>query len=446
MEVTSIFFILLVLISSLIYYGIKPHYRVLFLLLISAGFIVSYRGFYLIYILLFTIFNYFIGLLIDKQPDKKLIFWIGIIVNIMQLILFRYTDLFIKNTNDLFKAELLLVPLGISFYTLQGIGYLINIKKGWEKPEIRFTHFCLFIIFYPKFLSGPIERSNRLLPQLTPLPAFSEKNIVNGMKLLILGAFQKAFIANQLYNLLDGFRNNLALLSGTETLIMIFSLPLVLYFDFAGYTNIALGISKVYGFELSPNFDKPFLAQTVSQFWRKFHMSLSYWFNDYIYKQVSFKLRKLGNLASAIAVFCSFLLFGVWHGSGINFILIGLMQSLAINYEFFTKRFRIKHFNKYDPYLGRILTYSFYSITLILFFFQSIKDVGLVYRNVSNTYNLTFRFLDFKILLYLTIGFIILLLYKKIRNNLIIESLFLVLMLVIIFSFSNSSAFIYQTF
>lgn len=446
MEVTSIFFIVTVLVSALIYYGIKPHYRAGFLLLLSMGFIASYNLYYLYYILLYTLFNYWMGLNIGKNPNNKVLFWIGIGVNVLQLVLFRYTTTFIDKTNALLNYELLLIPLGISFFTLQGIGYLINIKKGWEKPEHNFAHFSLFMLFYPKFLSGPIERSNRFLPQLKTMPQFSEKNVADGLKLLILGIFQKAFIGNQLYNVLEAFQYNLAMLSPAETLLMIFMLPLVLFFDFAGYTNIALGVAKVYGLVLSPNFDKPFLSQTISQFWRKFHMSLSYWFNDYIYKQLSFKLRKTGNFAPAFSVFVTFMMFGIWHGSGLNFIIIGLMQALAINYEFFTKRTRIKYLSKFEPYLGRILTYSFYSITLIFFFFSKLSDVGEIFGNVTGAFSLSFHFIDVKIVFYLVIGFIMLLMYNKLKLKTITSGALLFAMLILIFSFSNSSTFIYQNF
>jgi D-alanyl-lipoteichoic acid acyltransferase DltB (MBOAT superfamily) len=286
----------------------------------------------------------------------------------------------------------IIIPLGISFFTLQGIGYLINVKMGWEKPERKFFNFLLYIIFYPKFLSGPIERSNHFLPQLNKTLVFNERQVTDGLRMALFGFFKKVIIANQLWSFVNNAYPNLESYGGFNLWIIILIQPLYLYFDFSAYTDIAVGLAKTFGIELLPNFNRPFLAENITTFWKRFHMSLSQWFNDYVFKQVSYKYRKWGKYSSTFAVFITFTLFGIWHGAGWNYMVLGFLQALAINYEFFTKRQRMNFFlkmpNFYKKWLGRLFTYLFYGISLV-FFFSSDIETALNYFSKLNNFNIT---------------------------------------------------------
>jgi len=161
-------------------------------------------------------------------------------------------------------------------------------------------------------------------------------------------------------------------------ILVIIANPLYLYFDFSGYTNIALGLARIFGVELLPNFNKPFLSENVTGFWKRFHMSLSLWFNDYVFKQASFRLRGYKSFASVIAVFITWFLFGIWHGAGWNFMVLGVIQAIAIIYEFYTKKQRYKVFSRLSPFLkkwiGRIITYLFFGVSLVFFFSTDLKS------------------------------------------------------------------------
>jgi len=379
MEIISIYFAAFSIISFFIYYNLNQKYRILFLILLSCGFIASLSLNLFIYILIYSLLNYFTGLYIPRVKFKKALFRTGIIVNLLQIIILKYYHFTIDPLLSLFNLQSsasnfseIILPVGISFFTLQAIGYLVNIKMGWEKPESNFMNYFLYIIFYPKFLSGPIERSNHFLPQLKTFNLFNSENIITGLKIALWGFFKKVIIANHLAATISQTYTNIDSAGGLNVLLVILIQPLYLYFDFSGYTDIAIGFAKTLGYDLLPNFNRPFLSENVTTLWRRMHMSLSLWFNDYVFKQISFRFRKWGKYAAVFAVFITFTLFGIWHGAGWTFMILGFLQALAINYEFFTKKWRLSFFSKIpDPYriwLGRIFTYLFFGVSHIFFF------------------------------------------------------------------------------
>jgi len=350
---------------------------------------------------------------------------------------------------------------------MQGIGYLVNVKMGWEKPETRFPDFFLYIAFYPKFLSGPIERSNHFLPQLKVNKVFNEENVSAGLKIALWGFFKKAVIANQLATTVVSAYSGIDNAGGLNVLLVVLVQPLYLYFDFSGYTDIAIGFAKTLGINLLPNFNKPFLSENITTLWRRMHMSLSLWFNDYVFKQTSFRLRKWGKYAPVFAVFITFTLFGIWHGAGWTFMIMGFLQALAINYEFFTKKWRVRLFSKMPGSLriwtGRIFTYLFFGFSHIFFFSPDIKTAftafsKLQYINVfSNVnfmpgpliYGLFFAviFLAFEVL---QTDFEVL--YRKLQNNYWLHykplriAVYYAATILILSQLSGGSTFIYEMF
>jgi alginate O-acetyltransferase complex protein AlgI len=401
MEITSITFIILVIVSIFIFYIIPGKFRYSFLALISGLFIASYSYTLLGYILLYAILNYWIGLLMIRSNYIKPVFWFGIVLNLTQLVLLKYHSFLIVPllhiTGIKFSQAALtniILPLGISYYTLQGIGYLINLAKGWEKPEKNLIHFLLYILFFPKFISGPIERSNKFLPQLNNTAQFEEKQVTEGLRIALLGFVKKVVIANQLGMIVSSAYSGIESSLVQPLWIVLFIQPFYLYFDFSGYSDIAIGFAKTFGIKLSPNFERPFLAENVSQFWRKWHMSLTSWFNDYIFRQLSFRYRKWGIFSSVFAVFVTFSLFGIWHGAGWNFMLLGFIQAIAINYEFFTKKYRAKIFSKikdnHRTWIGRIATFCFFSGSLVFFFSPNLNMAFMFYKQLFH-HNLSFN-------------------------------------------------------
>lgn len=395
MELTSVYFTILVIISAIIYYLLKPKYRVLFLALISCGFIASLSVNLLIYLLAYVLINYVIGLKIPDSKHKKLLFRAGLIINLLQLVLLKYANFTIDPVLQLFHADLavsrlseIIVPIGISYFTLQGIGYLVNVNMGWEKAEKRFLDFLLYITFYPKFLSGPIARSNQLLPQFKEQKPFDQDYFLEGMRIAFWGFFKKLIIANQLAPYIGQAYANAEIIGGGYVWLAILIQPLYLYFDFSGYTDIAIGFARMYGLELPPNFNRPFLSENITNFWKRFHISLSSWFNDYVFMRLIFRYRKLKTYASIIAIFVTWSLFGIWHGAGWNFMILGVVLALSIIYEYFTKRTRAKVFAKLPGFpriwLARICTYVFYGLALTFFFSPDLPSTIHMFGNIFN--------------------------------------------------------------
>lgn len=473
MEVISLQFAFLALLTVFTYYLLNQRYRITYLAILSCGFVAVFNIYWLIYLVTFTFINYLFGLWIQGSKSRLGIFRIGLLLNLSQIIFLSYSTFLIDPFIRLFGSDAemsrladFLEPIGISYFTLQAIGYLINIKMGWEKPEKKFLDFLLYIVFFPKFLSGPIERSNHFLPQLKKLVVFEEKNVIEGFRIALIGFFQKVAIANNLGLFVSATYSNVDSTGSLNLWIIVLIQPLYLYFDFCGYTNIAIGFAKAFGIELLPNFNKPFLSENVTTFWKKFHMSLSLWFNDYIFKQLSFRYRRLGIYASVFAVFATFILFGIWHGAGWNFMMLGLVQALAINYEFFTKRLRATLFTRLPHilrvWIGRLLTYTFFGVSLVLFFSDNLSSALIYYRELfDHNGTVTIVTSGFIFVLSLTFAFVFIIgeilsydyksLYDHfeklwVKNKILRMVVYYVALFFIITQLSGPKTFIYQMF
>jgi D-alanyl-lipoteichoic acid acyltransferase DltB (MBOAT superfamily) len=259
MEIISLKFAILVIASVIIFYLLNHKFRIGYLTLLSCGFIASFSYYLLIYILVFSLINYYLGIKIPGSKFKITLFRIGIVFNIIQLVVLRYAsfaiDPFFHIVNSgltVSKLSEIIIPVGISYFTLQGIGYLINVKMGWEKPENKYLNFLLYLTFYPKFLSGPIERSNHFLPQLNMPQSFNEQQVSDGLRVALIGFFKKIVIANQLAPYIAKAYATLDSLNGSSLWIIVLLQPLYLYFDFSGYTDIAIGFAKTFGINLLP--------------------------------------------------------------------------------------------------------------------------------------------------------------------------------------------------
>lgn len=373
MEIISLQFALLAIISGFLYYIVDPKFRVIYLIVLSAAFICTLSIGLILYVVLYSVFNYFIGIYINISNSKNLFFRIGLIANVLQLIILRYLPVH----NEIIGLNLsiiheIILPFGVSYFTLQGIGYLYNIKIGRENPEKSFQNFLLYIIFYPKFVAGPIERSDHFLNQLKRKQDFTSQRTNEGLQLVLIGFFKVVVISQQLGFYVNNVYSDLSTVGGFNLWLVVIIQPFYLYFDFSGYTDIALGLAKTYGIALLPNFNKPYLSQNVTSFWKNFHISLSTWFKDYIFLPVAYRYRRFGNYASIFAVLLTFMLFGVWHGSGWNFFFLGFLQASAIIFEYLTKKLRLKIFSLlphfFRVWLGRLITISFFGMSLVFFF------------------------------------------------------------------------------
>ena len=280
MSFISLEFVLLFLLCFTLYHFISDKGRKFVLLAASGVFIGYFNPAFLVTALVVSLFTYGAAILIEQAREKgrgsRLIYWGGIFCLVLCWMGFRYANRLTGNSGFIF-------PLGMSFYTFQAIGYLTEVYWEEEKAERRPIDFLLYMLLFMKFLSGPIERSADLLPQVRKLSPVSYSMMTYGLKLIVVGLVKKLVLADHIAPYIDGVFSSMHTASGVQLLMACLLYPIELYADFSGYTDMAIGIGMLFGLKLSPNFAHPFAAQTTAEFWRRWHISLGGWFRDYLY-------------------------------------------------------------------------------------------------------------------------------------------------------------------
>jgi D-alanyl-lipoteichoic acid acyltransferase DltB (MBOAT superfamily) len=279
-----------------------------------------------------------IGIFLSKQKDnhkRKILLIVSIVVNIAFLGFFKYYNFFVENFVNIFsffgvKFDIyhlnVILPVGISFYTFQTMSYSIDVYNKKIEPTKDFIAFAAFVSFFPQLVAGPIERAENLLPQFYVSRKFLYENAVDGCKQILWGFFKKIVVADTCATYSDMIFNNYAEYNGIILLFGAFFFAFQIYGDFSGYSDIAIGISKLFGFRLMRNFAFPYFSRDVAEFWRRWHISLSTWFRDYVY--IPLGGSKKGLVKSVRNTLIIFLLSGFWHGAGWSFILWGLLNAL----------------------------------------------------------------------------------------------------------------------
>lgn len=381
----SIIYFLFLASSLLLYYTIPSKFRNYLLIALSALFYMYVKVEYTFIILFIIIVNYLIGIEIEKaeRKNRRLLFLnLSLFANLGILIFFKYWSFLVRNLFDLlgllnYKSTVnipfseILLPLGLSYYIFQTIGYILDVYRGSIHAERSVARFSLFTLFFPKLLVGPIERANHLLPQLKKNIYFNKENIIEGAKRIAWGLFKKLVVADRIAIYHDKVIATSGYQSGETILLACVLYTFQVYADFSGYTDIALGTARMFGFDLMENFKRPLLAKSVSDFWRRWHISLSSWVNDYIFNPIVLKKRDWGIWGVFYGLLISFVVIGVWHGAAWNYILFGLLQAFAMIYEAATRKVRKRISKKINPViynnLSIILTFSFVTFSLIIF-------------------------------------------------------------------------------
>jgi len=368
----------------------SPPLRWILLLSVSYLFYGMWNPAYLILLAICTLGNYAagIGIYAGKGRKRKIYLFIGLATSIGVLFTCRYIGFFNHTIESLmgilgFSFDLpafpFLVPLGVSFYTLQSLSYTLDIYREKRVPEYHLGIFALYVSFFPQLLAGPIERSTSLLPQFRRRDTFDCDNSSIALRLILWGYFKKLVVADRLSVVVDTVYANPAAFEGTTLLIATYLFSFQIYCDFSAYTDIARGTAKMMGFELTENFHRPYLAASVSDFWRRWHISLSRWIRDYVYIPLGGKegsrLRRFFNLSVA------FLLSGLWHGANWTFVLWSLIHVVFVSLERavkgFGKKFRgtVKHGLPSLP--GKVIKIfiTYHCVVIGWVFFRS-QDVG----------------------------------------------------------------------
>ena len=394
----SLHFLAFFPVVAIAYYMVKQKWRWLILLIASYYFYISWEPAYVILIVFSTVVDYFVGKRIfntESIKKKNILICISLFLNLGFLFFFKYFNFFAETLNILFaeinlsyraKELNFLLPVGISFYTFQTLSYSIDIRKGILKPENHFGKFALFVSFFPQLVAGPIERAKDLLPQLNSVKESTYENLRVGFVLILWGFFQKLFIADRLALYVDPIFNNLEDFSGTRLWVATYFFAFQIYCDFAGYTNIARGCAKVLGINLSINFKQPYLSGSISEFWRKWHITLSSWFKDYVYIPLG------GNKVKTPKYFLNlmivFLVSGLWHGANWTFVIWGGIHGALLVIEVIKRK---KFHFKTPHFLNVIITFQLVVFTWIFFRLDDFNSAILFFEKMFeiNTSSLT---------------------------------------------------------
>jgi alginate O-acetyltransferase complex protein AlgI len=345
-----VFFIALVI----VYFSINSKYRWMLLLAASYYFYMSWKAEYILLILFTTAVSYFCSIWMQSAetlPKRRRILIFSLVVNLGVLFFFKYFNFLYDGVRDVLSSYSIqyeyagldiLLPLGISFYTFQTIGYNLDVFYQVRKPEKHFGIFALYVSFFPQLIAGPIERSTELLPQFYKEHKYDSQRIFNGIKYIIWGLFKKLVIADRLVPSVNEAFSHTEMYSGSTMLFASLLFAIQLYADFSAYSEIAKGLAKILGYKLMDNFNHPFISKNITEFWRRWHISLSFWLRDYLYTPILFSKKKWGKWAIVYSLLITFTLVGIWHGTRINFVILGLLQAVALIFEMFTKKFRKK--------------------------------------------------------------------------------------------------------
>jgi len=384
-----------------IYFALPHRYRQLMLLAASYYFYMCWKAEYAILIVSSTVVDYFAGRRMAALPDKKSrrpFLYLSLLANLGLLFAFKYFNFVNESLRALFNqfnifydvpAFDVLLPVGISFYTFQTLSYTIDIYRGKMQPEPKFLTFALYVSFFPQLVAGPIERAVRLLPQFHREVTFDYERLASGARLMVWGFFKKVVVADRLATYVDAVYNAPGDHAGLTVILATYFFAFQIYCDFSGYSDIAIGTARILGFDLMTNFRRPYLATNISDFWRRWHISLSTWFRDYVYiplggNRVSVS-RRYGNL------FVTFVVSGIWHGANWTFLVWGALHGFYLAFAVFTLGLRkriVQNIGLGDrPRLMWVwemfITFHLALIAWVFFRANSLSDVGLLFERAG---------------------------------------------------------------
>jgi len=329
-----------------------------------------------------------------EEAVRRRLLWAGIAANLVVLVGIKYLHPLVHAllpTTDI--GNKWFVTLGVSYYTLQAISYLVDLYLGTSAPEHHFGRFALYLGFFPKLLQGPIERSSDLLPQLQVLRGFDYENLRSGLLLFAWGLFKKVAVANRLAAYVNSVYYDPHGYSGITLAAATYMYAIQIYADFSGYTDMALGVARMFNISLTQNFNSPYLATSVADFWRRWHISFSRWILDYIFKPLQMQWRDARALGVASALMVTFLFSGLWHGVSLNFVVWGALHGVFIASSVFIKPWQNRAYEiaqlknrRVRRFIQVFLTFNLVSFAWIFFRANSLSDAWYV---VTHLFSMT---------------------------------------------------------
>jgi len=363
-----------------------------FLLVVSSYIFYGWWDYRFLSLILFsTLVDYSVGFKLAKESNetkRKLLLWTSIAVNLGFLAFFKYFNFFLDNfvtAFSFFGAEIkasslsLILPVGISFYTFQTLSYTIDVYKKKIEPTKDFIAFSAFVSFFPQLVAGPIERASNLLPQFYTKRTFNYTKAVDGMRQILWGLFKKVVIADNCAEYANLIFNNSADYSGSTLVLGALFFTFQIYGDFSGYSDIAIGTSRLFGFNLTRNFAFPYFSRDIAEFWRRWHISLSTWFRDYLY--IPLGGSRGGTWMKIRNTFAIFIVSGFWHGANWTFIVWGALNALYFLPLLLTNKNR-NHLNivahgKYFPTIKELFSMLFtFGLTVLTWIFFRAENIG----------------------------------------------------------------------
>ena len=474
------FLIFFVVIFGL-YFLVPNGLRWLLLLVGSYFFYMSWEPAYIILIIFSTVIDYFVSHRMVKEERKEQrtrLLWVSIIVNLGLLFAFKYFNFFSENIASLLNVlgigykpavSSLLLPVGISFYTFQTLSYSIDVYRGVLKPEKHFGKFALYVSFFPQLVAGPIERATNLLPQLKKIEyKFNYQDFVCGFSQFVLGLFKKVVVADSAALYVDSIYSFgvYELFSGITLIFATFLFAIQIYCDFSGYSDMAIGVARMMGFKLMENFHLPYFSKSTSEIWRRWHISLGSWANDYVFTPLSMNLaRKYRKYGVPLASLITFTLIGFWHGANWTYIVFGIIHGVVMGIENLSRRKRKKIRKSIGDFSfkfsGWFITMVIWLITLVIFRSEDLTQATYILQNFFDSNAMTnLRIQDANVFINIMIGTLVLFLLEFFifrknsfegltkRKSLFWMASFssILVVFIILFGVSGGSQFIYFQF
>lgn len=371
-----LYFFLFVLIFNKLFTNYKRA-KIIFLTVCSVYFYYKSSGIFFVLVIISSLVDYIAGIVIHNSEDKfkrKSFLILSLIANLGILGYFKYTNFFISNVNSIFAAGIpiqdIFLPVGVSFFTFQSMSYTIDIYRRQIKPEKNFTDFLFFVSFFPQLVAGPIVRASDFLPQIHNRIELSKADIGKALFLIIAGLLKKAVIADYIsINFIDRVFDWPLRYTGFENLMALYGYCLQIYCDFSGYSDMAIGFALFLGFRLPNNFNSPYKAISITEFWRRWHLSLSSWLRDYLY--ISLGGNRISNFRTYMNLMLTMLLGGLWHGASWNFVIWGGIHGSVLAIE---RLFNLPNWfskNKFNKLIGLIFTFHVWVFSMLFFRAQS---------------------------------------------------------------------------
>ncbi|MGN6616760.1 MAG: MBOAT family O-acyltransferase [Ilyomonas sp.] len=379
-----------------ILFFVLPHkYRWFLLLVASCIFYMYFIPIYILILLGTIVIDYIAGIQIEKAPGRrrKLFLILSLVVNIGILAVFKYYNFFIANLDRFgdfsFPFLNIILPIGLSFHTFQAMSYTIEVYRGKQKAERHFGIYSLYVMFYPQLVAGPIERPQNMLHQFHEKKYFNYDNVTSGLRLMMWGLLKKVVIADRLAAFTSPVFNNPHDYPGLTIALSSIFFSFQILCDFSGYSDIAIGAARVMGFRLMTNFNNPYRSRTMAEFWRRWHISLSTWFRDYVFIPLGGSKVKVSRLYFNILVV--FFISGFWHGANWTYIIFGVVHGLFLIVALATKNVRqklvdflgISKINWLNNTLDIVSVFMLLSFSFVIFRGNGMQEVYYMYSKIA---------------------------------------------------------------